>query len=1161
STDDKTVKVVTKSEGYSGDVVIPAEVTYKDVTYTVTAIGSAAFNDDTELVSVSLPSTIKTIEHAAFCRSSIQSLTLPDGVTTIASAAFKNCTSLKSVNIPSTVNKIGDFAFYGCSNLEGDIVIPDGVEEIEYQAFYGCSKITSVTIPNSVKSIDHEAFMDCVGLTGTVTIPEGVTSIATHAFYNCTGITEFVLPSTLTEIGSWAFSGCTALESVNLPYGVTTIASAAFKNCASLKSVEIPSTVNKIGDFAFYGCSNLEGDIVIPDGVEEIEYQAFYGCSKITSVTIPNSVTSIDHEAFMDCVGITGKVIIPEGVTSIATHAFYNCTGITEFVLPSTLTEIGSWAFSECTALETVNLPDGLTAIELRAFYGCTSLKSDIVVPEGVTELGYGVFGHCSSLTNVTLPSTLTSIGDLLFYDCSSLESVNIPESVTNIGREAFRDCANLTGIISIPSTMTEIPPRAFYGCTNITEFVIPETVVKIGAYAFGGCTGIESIVVPASVESVGNCAFKDCVNLKEVELGSGLESLGSEAFGGCSSLEKVVSHAAVAPACPSDNTFSDFSAALYVPEAGEASYISALTWRKFFDVVAYSSTTIWTGLADNDWNNIDNWTSLVPSKQISRVAVVTKVGSEVTLTDGTVVTVANYPIITGTRNGSDVSYDNKAVCDTIIFEPGAGVLGLQNLDYNKAFVKARFNLNRWYMISSPLKNMYTGDFYFNGSPITYLSRFKHSVSSEDPSDSHYWFQSCVSLNEALPAGEGFVFKPYRYNGSSSEILDVTFPRTDENGNLYTLLYKFNPLSGKLIMSASQTLERFDNAYRFVVEDDNNKMPSKYSVDLSTAGEYSIVSNPVMTHLDIVSFFNDNSDEIEGKIVIISDDNVNTSIMTDGNSIKSASATTESIIAPLQSFFVKKKSSFTNSVTFDLEKNFTTDNYGTAVLKSSKTQHPALYATADSDGKKSYVSFWLNDKASNGFVYAEDAEKILSANVENEIYSEADGKKLDINQFSSLPYEAPLSVSVSAEGKSEGEINLSFTGAESYENVDVILINKQTNEQVNLKDESSYKFAFDANTAQGSLFIRFQASAEVTTSAAQTIGEDVRIFGAGSKVKVIGSESNKIIEVAVIDAAGRTVSHKKLGGVTEYESDALTGSFVVKAVCENGTKTAKVNIR
>ena len=74
SIDDNTVKVVANASGYSGNVTIPSEVTYKNVTYTVTAIGSAAFCDDTELVSVSLPSTIKTIEHAAFCRSSIQSL-------------------------------------------------------------------------------------------------------------------------------------------------------------------------------------------------------------------------------------------------------------------------------------------------------------------------------------------------------------------------------------------------------------------------------------------------------------------------------------------------------------------------------------------------------------------------------------------------------------------------------------------------------------------------------------------------------------------------------------------------------------------------------------------------------------------------------------------------------------------------------------------------------------------------------------------------------------------------------------------------------------------------------------------------------------------------------------------------------------------------------
>ena len=79
STDDNTVKVVANASGYSGSVTIPSEVTYNDVTYTVTAIGSAAFYEDVELTSVSLPSTIKTIEHAAFCSSSIESLTLPEG--------------------------------------------------------------------------------------------------------------------------------------------------------------------------------------------------------------------------------------------------------------------------------------------------------------------------------------------------------------------------------------------------------------------------------------------------------------------------------------------------------------------------------------------------------------------------------------------------------------------------------------------------------------------------------------------------------------------------------------------------------------------------------------------------------------------------------------------------------------------------------------------------------------------------------------------------------------------------------------------------------------------------------------------------------------------------------------------------------------------------
>ena len=45
SEDDKTVEVTGSPYGYSGDVVIPAEVTYDGSTYSVTTIGDWAFGE------------------------------------------------------------------------------------------------------------------------------------------------------------------------------------------------------------------------------------------------------------------------------------------------------------------------------------------------------------------------------------------------------------------------------------------------------------------------------------------------------------------------------------------------------------------------------------------------------------------------------------------------------------------------------------------------------------------------------------------------------------------------------------------------------------------------------------------------------------------------------------------------------------------------------------------------------------------------------------------------------------------------------------------------------------------------------------------------------------------------------------------------------------
>ena len=166
---------------YQGNVVIPEEVTYMNMTRKVTSIGGYAFYNCYGLTSVTIPNSMTSIGSSAFngC-SGLTSVTIPNSVTSIGSSAFMNCTNLTSVTIPNSVTSIGDCVFYYCSRLTS-VTIPNSVTSIGDYAFYYCSRLTSVTIPNSVTSIGGYAFYECYGLT-SVTIGSGVTSIGYYAF-------------------------------------------------------------------------------------------------------------------------------------------------------------------------------------------------------------------------------------------------------------------------------------------------------------------------------------------------------------------------------------------------------------------------------------------------------------------------------------------------------------------------------------------------------------------------------------------------------------------------------------------------------------------------------------------------------------------------------------------------------------------------------------------------------------------------------------------------------------------------------------------------------------------------------------------------------------------------------------------------------------------
>ena len=80
---------------FSGNLIIPAKVIYNGKTYTVTSIGSHAYDGCTSLTSI----------------------TIPNSVTSIGVYAFYDCDGLTSVTIPNSVTSIGKYALSNWSNI------------------------------------------------------------------------------------------------------------------------------------------------------------------------------------------------------------------------------------------------------------------------------------------------------------------------------------------------------------------------------------------------------------------------------------------------------------------------------------------------------------------------------------------------------------------------------------------------------------------------------------------------------------------------------------------------------------------------------------------------------------------------------------------------------------------------------------------------------------------------------------------------------------------------------------------------------------------------------------------------------------------------------------------------------------------------------------
>lgn len=296
---------------------------------------------------------------------SVEEVILGEGVEKVNSNAFQECTNLSSLTIGNSVQTIGSSAFSRCSKLT-DLVLGEGVVYVNSWAFALCENLETVSIAKNAKFINLEAFNGCDKIRKVTTdaeyvnecfnnspslkevvLGEHVKTIGGSAFYQCIGLTSLIMGENVEKIQLNAFKGCTGIKSIAFNNKIQDIQHNAFSGCTGITSLTIPSSMKWIASGAFDNCNITT--LIIEDGETELnmsfasyEKHPFEGCP-IADLYIGRNLKGT-FEGFTSL----KKAIFGNAVTLVPTLCFYNCTNLETLQLGSNILYLGGSSLASC---------------------------------------------------------------------------------------------------------------------------------------------------------------------------------------------------------------------------------------------------------------------------------------------------------------------------------------------------------------------------------------------------------------------------------------------------------------------------------------------------------------------------------------------------------------------------------------------------------------------------------------------------------------------------------------------------------------------------------------------------------------------------------------------------------------------------------------------
>lgn len=225
----------------STEVIIPETIKGKQVT----VIGESCFYENTNLVSVTIPNTVKRIDEDAFRRcESLEVVYGGENVIQIEDGAFQASHQLHQITLHEGLISIGDWAFTA-TNIE-NIILPSTLKSIGIGAFFG-SQLVKIEIPTGVETIGNMAF-------GNADVDESVLPESDYMPY--------------CVVGQGILLDYPKDESIVIvPDGVKQV-SDCYHRGGELKELYIADSVVRISPYIIE--SDHDVTVYIPSGVESI---------------------------------------------------------------------------------------------------------------------------------------------------------------------------------------------------------------------------------------------------------------------------------------------------------------------------------------------------------------------------------------------------------------------------------------------------------------------------------------------------------------------------------------------------------------------------------------------------------------------------------------------------------------------------------------------------------------------------------------------------------------------------------------------------------------------------------------------------------------------------------------------------------------------------